>query len=292
MNKEFIEKLKANAVELENNIRYTLVNCIDKLLSLSDKDTIYYVKRTTFDADVEIYSFMSEEEMYQAAFNCSKSEYIAKKEDREKESQERMIQIKTESEEALKTKFPKYKKLMEESFPKEIAANKINFMEKSLKRGTDSWGIKKIDIWINILEAAKTKPMREVQKLYYSVASSPENRLSAVASLAESFYSDIFINLIINDSIELNKEAHGKLSEEKINEIIDYYRKQAEAGKTEAEEFFKKQDVKSVLKARIRKPIEEERKRVDSQKAGNNLDVLLGDESSEKGKTQKGSQKD
>ena len=292
MNKEFIEKLKANAVELENSDNFSMVECIDKLLSLSGADTVYCVKRYTIYGDVEIYSFMTEEEMYQAAFKSSKSEYISKKEDREKERQERMIQIKTESEEALKTKFPKYKKLVEESFPKEIAANKIYFMEESLKSGTDSWGIEKIDIWINILEAAKTKPMREVQKLYYSVASSPENRLSTLASLAESFYSDIFINLIINDSIELNKEAHGELSEEEINEIIEYYRKQAEAGKPEAEEFFKKQDVKSVLKARIRKPIEEERKRVAAQKAGNNLDVLLGDESSEKGKTQKGSQKD
>ena len=289
MNKEFIEKLKANAVELENTNHISTIECINKLLALSGEETVYSVKRYTFYGHIELYSFMTEEEMYQEAFKSSKSEYLAEKEEREKRRKEDEAREKAECEEALKTKFPKYKKIYEECYPKEKAQRYTQEVEKELKEGFII-GFYHLEEKVKLLEAARTLPAREVEKLYYQETDS-QNRLYNYHDLINSYYADVFLNVIIDDYVKF-KNMDGQLTEKEIDEIILDLTKKAREAKALAVEAFKKQDVKSVLRARIQKPVEAARKRDADQKASNNLDVLLGGETSEKGKTQKGSQKD
>ena len=285
MNKEFIEKLKSQAEEISAFKFGTIIGCINALLERANEDKIYVIRYN----GKEIYSFMTEEEMYQIMLNKSKEEYLQEEAKRQKEIEEDEAREKAECEEALKTKFPKYKKIYEECYPKEKAQRYTHEVEKELKEGFII-GFYHLEEKVKLLEAARTLPAREVEKLYYQETDS-QNRLYNYHDLINSYYADVFLNVIIGDYVKF-KNMDGQLTEKEIDEIILDLTKKAREAKALAVEAFKKQDVKSVLRARIQKPIEEERKRVAAQKASNNLDVLLGGETSEKGKTQKGSQKD
>lgn len=285
MNKEFIEKLKSQAEEISAFKFGTIIGCINALLERANEDKIYVIRYN----GKEIYSFMTEEEMYQVMLNKSKEEYLQEEAKRQKEIEEDEAREKAECEEALKTKFPKYKKIYEECYPKEKAQRYTQEVEKELKEGFII-GFYHLEEKVKLLEAARTLPVREVEKLYYQETDS-QNRLYNYHDLINSYYADVFLNVIIGDYVKF-KNMDGQLTEKEIDEIILDLTKKAREAKALAVEAFKKQDVKSVLRARIQKPFEEERKRVAAQKASNNLDVLLGGETSEKGKTQKGSQKD
>ena len=285
MNKEFIEKLKSQAEEISAFKFGTIIGCINALLERANEDKIYVIRYN----GKEIYSFMTEEEMYQIMLNKSKEEYLQEEAKRQKEIEEDEAREKAECEEALKTKFPKYKKIYEECYPKEKAQRYTQGVEKELKEGF-IYGFYHLEEKVKLLEAARTLPAREVEKLYYQETDS-QNRLYNYHDLINSYYADVFLSVIIDDYVKF-KNSDGKLTEKEIDEIILDLTKKAREAKALAVEAFKKQDFKAVLRARIQKPVEAARKRDADQKASNNLDVLLGGETSEKGKTQKGSQKD
>ena len=285
INESIIEKLKSQAEEMSAFKFGTIIGCINALLERANEDKIYVIRYN----GKEIYSFMTEEEMYQIMLNKSKEEYLQEEAKRQKEIEEDEAREKAECEEALKTKFPKYKKIYEECYPKEKAQRYIQGVEKELKEGF-IYGFYHLEEKVKLLEAARTLPAREVEKLYYQETDS-QNRLYNYHDLINSYYADVFLNVIIDDYVNF-KNIDGKLTEKEIDEIILDLTKKAREAKALAVEAFKKQDVKAALRARIQKPVEAARKRDADQKASNNLDVLLGGETSEKGKTQKGSQKD
>ena len=271
INKSIIEKLKADAIEIDAFRFDDVIVAINELMKYSEEDTIYKMKVN----GKEIYSFMSEDEMYITMFGKTKEEYLHYK--------EKKAEDKAKCKELLETKFPTFKKLIRESCPKKIAEKKIAYMEECFEY--DDWyNAKYMESWIDILEAAKTKPMREVQQMYYNVANDPDKRLFVCKELAGSVYSDLFINLIIEDAKIVSK-AHGHDFEDE--HIIAPYKEMAQEAKAFSAEAFKKQDAMAALKSRMRKPINEAK----AQKTSNDLDAVLG-EDSQKGKTTGSKQKD
>ena len=270
MENDNLEKLKSKAKGLavpssgEIDIYGGWDHFIDKVILIAshNEGDVFSLRKD----DKIIYSFMTEEEMYQTLLGMSKEEYLHYKEKKAEDN--------VKYKELLETKFPTFKKLIRESCPKKIAEKKIAYMEECFEY--DDWyNAKYIESWIDILEAAKTKPMREVQQRYYNVSDDPDKRLFVCKELAGSVYSDLFINLIIEDAKIVSK-AHGHDFEDE--HIIAPYKEMAQEAKAFSAEAFKKQDAMAALKARMRK-------------ASNNLGAVLG-ENSPKGKTTGRKQRD
>lgn len=284
INNNLIEKLKSQAEELNPFKFNTIIDCINALLEYSNGDKIYVIKYQ----GKEIYSFMSEEEMYRVMLNMSKEEFVKSQQQKIEDAKKDEAKMKSEAENILKTKFPKYKKIYEESFPKDRSQQFIESIEKDLKNG-DVFSFSRLEERVKLLEAAKTRPMREVEKLYYEYSTNLENRMITFSELIYSYYADVFMTMVTNDCIEMEKVLNKTLSENEIDEIILSHAKKVRESKALAAEAFKKQDAMSFLKSKIKKAVNGAEK---SPKTSNNLDILLGDKTSEKGKTQKSNQKD
>lgn len=289
INESIIEKFKAGFYRLDASRFATPVEAMHDLADYSDEEIIYAMVLN----GKEIYSYMTEEEMCQKAYNCSISELLAKEEERKKQIEEEKLQMKTKCKEILKTKFPKYKKIYEECYPKsEEREEYIRSIEQYLKMGASmgfssslsafEWFEKKV----KFLEAARTLPAREVEKLYYQ-ETDLSNPYFHYDDLLDSYYADVFLNMVVDDYIKYKKNRDGKLTEEEIDKVVLMFAKRARAAKALAAEAFKKQDAMAALKSRMRKPINEAK----AQKTSNDLDAVLG-EDSQKGKTTGSKQKD
>ena len=184
----------------------------------------------------------------------------------------------------LKTKFPKVKKILLECFPKDVIKDMLNKTELDLMRG-DKRRFKIFEKASELLEIARDdfKHINELKRMYYSVADDAAERYMNYFFLADSYYGSLFVDVLGNDEIASIRKYNLNLSLQEMNDIRDKYAKKAANAKLIAAENRKKNS----LFDKIHKSALE-----DAKKIGNNLDVLLGDESSEKGKTQKGSQKD
>ena len=280
INESIKEKFKAGFYRLDASRFATPVEAMHELADYSDLEFIYAMVLN----GKEIYSYMTEEEMCQKAYNCSISELLAKEEERKKQKEEEKLQIKTKCEEALKTKFPKYKKIYEECYPKDKVQKYLAGVEKQLEKGNILY-FNDFEERVKLLEAARTLPAREVEKLYYQKTDS-QSRIYDYTVLIDSYYAEVFLNMIIDDYL-IFKNSDGNLSQKEIDEIILDFTKRARAAKALAAEAFNKQDAMAALKSRMRKPINEAK----AQKTSNDLDAVLGQDS-QKGKTTGSKQKD
>lgn len=214
-NAKFLEDLKKNCKEVSV---YDLASAGDslsssvfpKLLEMGDKGIMVKVSWNghTF------YSFMSENDMYQEMFGCSKEEHLKAEKLRKEMWESEKEKEKDVCAKAKEEKFEGWIQVLKESFPEEMYLLIKRVTESELEDGHVD-RIEKMDKMVSMLELAKTNP-EVAKKMYLESSRSANTRLFKYYDLCNSYYGDVFESVIIEDT----KQEYGIHGEEFVQKRI------------------------------------------------------------------------
>lgn len=241
VSKEFYESLKKNAKEVSIELKEGegLSSLFSKLAEMGKRGEIVKCK------GFEIYSFMTEDEMAMQMMGKTKAQV----EDLEYESRDKRLSDKRFCNGALKEDFPKWKKIIEESYPKEKAKQILDSAKKGLESGERKIAYKMYSM-VSILQSAKEGNVKEAQEKYLASDASLSDRLT-LEELSASFYSDMFKELIIEDI----KAFPSSFQAEHIKRIED---NAAKAKQAKEEQKTTGEDMESLFKVSKEKEAQKE----------------------------------
>ena len=173
------------------------------------------------------YSFMTEDEMYVTLCGKTKAERLEELNAEKTEYQKRREYEAQICREAKETKFDGWMTVIEDSFSKEM----FNIIKNSTAYDLESGmvgRIDKMDKMTQMILTAKTDPDK-ARELYLASATTTDARLFNYYDLCNSYYGEVFQNLIIED-FEKQYSVYGK---DKINSLVDTVLENVQKAKTD-----------------------------------------------------------
>lgn len=190
-----------------------------------------------------IYSFQTENEIYQTVFGMKKTELEKKIEEDQRQYQEDCAREEKECRAIAEERFPEWKNVISRNFSKETAKSILDYYSSKSNKpsGYKKWHIETIENAVKMLNAAdENQPVEILEKMYLESNDLADNRFNYYyrsIDLTESKHADIFGPMVLRDIDKLFGKEHENY-EKVANEILKRAKK-AEEDKAAIEEIKK-----------------------------------------------------